>query len=228
MTRSIKGARRAAVLLSGIATAGLLLLSGCGAGQVSETANKVPSIQGIDLQATAGKYGVRSVLVAYPGVEGYRAGDNAVLNALFYNDTYEPVTVTVTSPDAREVVITTVSAATSPSPTGSPTPTASPSSEGSPGPDESAAPGPSESPAAGPARIEIPPLGYVQLNTSGERVLQLIGLNSALLAGETITLSFDFGNGDTVTSPAPVAVPLSPAPPPSPIIERHTEYEGGH
>ncbi len=68
----------------------------------------------------------------------------------------------------------------------------------------------------------------MQLNTSGERVLQLIGLNSALLAGETITLSFDFGNGDTVTSPAPVAVPLSPAPPPSPIIERHTEYEGGH
>ncbi|GIJ30553.1 hypothetical protein Vqi01_57150 [Micromonospora qiuiae] len=210
------------MLLSGIATAGLLLLSGCGSGQVSETANKVPSIQGIDLQAAAGKYGVRGVLVAYPGVEGYRAGDNAVLNALFYNDSYEPVTVTVTSPDAREVVITTASAATSPSPTASPTPTASPSSE------ESPTPGPTESPATEPARIEIPPLGYVQLNTEGERVFQLIGLNSARLAGETVTLSFDFGNGDTVTSPAPVAVPLSPAPPPSPIIERHTEYEGGH
>ncbi len=157
MTRSIRGSRRAAVLLSGIATAGLLLLSGCGAGQISETANKVPSIQGIDLQATAGKYGVRSVLVAYPGVEGYRAGDNAVLNALFYNDTYEPVTVTVTSPDAREVVITTVSAATSPSPTGSPTPTGRPGGHPRPGRVSGARPvrvpgrraGPDRDPAAG-------------------------------------------------------------------------------
>ncbi len=241
MTRSIRGSRRAAVLLPGIVTAaGLLLLSGCGAGQISETANKVPSIQGIDLQADAGAYGVRSVLVAYPGVEGYQAGDNAVLNAVFYNDSPNPVTVTVTSSDAREVVLTTVSAATSPSPTGSPTPTATSSPEGTPGPDESpsGSPSPGESPTAGvpeapagaPARIEIPPLSYVQLNTEGEQVLQLLGLNSAVLAGQNVTVTFDFGGGDSVTTPAPVAVPLSPPPPPSPIIERHTgfEGEGGH
>ncbi|WP_341717929.1 hypothetical protein QQG74_29650 [Micromonospora sp. FIMYZ51] len=242
MTRSIRGSRRAAVLLPGIATAAaLLLLSGCGAGQISETANKVPSAQGIDLQADAGAYGVRGVLVSYPGVEGYRAGDNAVLNALFYNDTQNPVTVTVSSTDAREVVITTVSAANSPSPTASPTPTDSPSPEGTPGAGESpspeGSPSPTESPettpteaAAEPARIEIPPLSYVQLNAEGERVLQLVGLNSALLPGQNVTLAFDFGGGDTITTPAPIAVPLSPAPPPSPIIERHTEYEGegGH
>ncbi|MDG4794322.1 hypothetical protein [Micromonospora sp. WMMD1082] len=240
MTRSIRGSRRAAMLLPGIAAAAGLLLSGCGAGQISETANKVPSIQGANLQGGNGKYGVRSALIAYPGVEGYRAGDDAVLNLVFYNDSPDPVTVTVTSPDAREVVLTTVAAATSPSPTGSPSPTASPSPEespeaspspdDSPSPDESPSPSPTESPTAGPARVVIPPQSYVQLNTEGEQVLQLLGLNEAVLAGQNITLTFDFGGGDTVTSAAPIAVPLTPAPQPSPIIERHTEYEGegGH
>ncbi|MEV2241868.1 hypothetical protein [Micromonospora sp. NPDC049891] len=233
MRRSIRGSRRAAVLLPGIAAAAGLLLSGCGAGQISETANKVPSVQGANIQAGDGKYAVRGALVAYPGVEGYQAGDNALLNVVLYNDSRDPVTVTVTSPDAREVVLTTVAAAASPSPTGSPSPEqspeGSPSPDNSPSPDDSPSPSPTESPTAGPARIEIPPLSYVQLNTEGEQVLQLLGLNEAVLAGQNVTLTFDFG-GETVTSPAPIAVPLTPAPQPSPIIERHTEYEGegGH
>ncbi|MBQ1052101.1 hypothetical protein KBX50_27050 [Micromonospora sp. C51] len=243
MRRSIRGSRRAAVLLPGIAAAAGLLLSGCGAGQISETANKVPSVQGANLAAGDGKYAVRGALVAYPGVEGYQAGDNALLNVVLYNDSADPVTVTVTSSNAREVVLTSVAAATSPSPTASPTASPSPeqspegspspdnsaSPDSSPAPDESPSPSPTESPSAGPARIEIPPLSYVQLNTEGEQVLQLVGLNEALLAGQNVTLTFDFG-GETVTSPAPIAVPLTPAPEPSPIIERHTGYEGegGH
>ncbi|WBB55409.1 hypothetical protein [Verrucosispora sp. WMMD573] len=239
MRRSIRGSRRAAVLLPGIAAAAGLLLSGCGAGQISETANKVPSIQGVNLQTGDGRYAVRAAALDYPGVEGYQAGDNALLNVVLYNDSPDPVTVTVTSSDAREVVLTTVAAATSPSPTGSPSPTTSPtpeqSPEGSPSPDNSPSPGdspspsPTESPTSGPARIEIPPLSYVQLNTEGEQVLQLLGLNETLLAGQSVTLTFDFG-GETVTSPAPIAVPLTPLPQPSPVIERHTEYEGegGH
>nr|WP_230414964.1 hypothetical protein [Micromonospora tarapacensis] len=202
-------------MLPGIAAAaGMLLLSGCGAGQIAETANKVPSAQGVDFQVGDGRYAVRGALIAYPGIEGYQAGDDAVLNVVFYNDSPDPVTVTVTSPEARAVVITTVAAATSPSPTGSPSP------------DES----PSASPTAGPARVEVPPLGYAQLNTEGEQVLQLVGLSQSALPGQNITLAFDFGGADTVTSSVPVAVPLTPVPPPSPIIERHTEYEGegGH
>jgi hypothetical protein len=39
-------------------------------------------------------------------------------------------------------------------------------------------------------------------------------------------VTFDFGNGNTVTGPAPIAVPLTPAAPPSPIIEREGGYEG--
>ncbi|MEV4660315.1 hypothetical protein AB0J85_00040 [Micromonospora echinofusca] len=241
MTRSIRGSRRAALLLSGMAAATGLLLSGCGAGQVSETANKEPSVQGVNLSAGNGEYAVRGLLVDFPGTEGYQAGANAVLNAVIYNDSRNPVTVTVTTDSAREVVITGTGAAASPSasPSGSPSPDPSASQPASPGtsesPSGSASPGAPESPSAPespaapagePARIEIPPLSYVQLNTEAERALQLIGLNESLRSGQNVFVTFDFGNGVTVTGPAPVAVPLTPAAPPSPIIEREGGYEG--
>ncbi|MFY1596852.1 hypothetical protein [Micromonospora sp. WMMD737] len=262
MTRSIRGSRRAALLLSGMAAATGLLLSGCGAGQVSETANKEPSVQGVNLSAGNGAYAVRGLLVEFPGTEGYKAGANAVLSAVIYNDSPNPVTVTVTTDSAREVVITGTGASASPSaspsgsespaPSGSPSPAESaspgaaesPSGSASPGasqsPSESVSPGAPESPApespaapAGePARIEIAPLSYVQLNTQSNRVFQLIGLTEALRSGQNVTLTFDFGNGATVTGPAPVAVPLTPAAPPSKIVERLGGYEenegGGH
>ncbi|MER7419353.1 hypothetical protein ABT346_21660 [Micromonospora peucetia] len=245
MTRSIRGSRRAALLLSGMAAATGLLLSGCGTGQVSETANKEPSVQGVNLSARNGEYTVRGLLLDFPGVEGYKAGANAVLNAVIYNDSADPVTVTVTTESAREVVITGVGATASPSasPSGpaseSPSPTPTGSESPSPGTSESpagsASPGAPESPSAPespaapagePARIEIPALSYVRLNTESDRVLQLIGLNESLRSGQTVVVTFDFGNGVTVTSPVPVAVPLTPAAPPSKIVERLGGYEG--
>ncbi|MGC4786948.1 hypothetical protein ACLQ22_03750 [Micromonospora sp. DT178] len=243
MTRSIRGSRRAALLLSGMAAATGLLLSGCGAGQVSETANKEPSVQGVNLSARNGEYAVRGLLLDFPGTEGYKTGADAVLNAVIYNDSRNPVTVTVTTDSAREVVITGAGATASPSasPSESPSPSApeSPAAPESPGasesPSGSASPSAPESPAAPqspaapagePARIEIPPLSYVQLNTGSDRVLRLIGLNESLRSGQNVFVTFDFGNGVTVTGPAPVAVPLTPAAPPSPIIEREGGYEG--
>lgn len=241
MTRSIWGSRRAALLLSGMAATGLLL-SGCGTGQVAETANKQASVQGVSVSAGGGDYAVRGLLVDFPGTEGYQAGANAILNAVIYNESRDPVTVTVTTESAREVVLTdgTPSAPASPSasPSQSPSETASasesPSAPGSASPSEpaspSAMPPTAESPAAPanqPARVEIPPLSYVQLNTEGQQTLQLVGLNEALRSGQNVFVTFDFGNGVTVTSPAPIAVPLTPAAPPSAIIERETGFEGG-
>ncbi|MBM0235275.1 hypothetical protein JNW91_27855 [Micromonospora sp. STR1_7] len=265
MTRSIRGSRRAALLLSGIAAASLLA-SGCGAGQIAETAEKEASVQGVSLTTNNGSFSVRGLLVDYPGAEGYRAGQDALLNAVIYNDSKETVTVTVTSENAREVVISggsasaspsaSESASASPSPSDSASPSTSPSDSGSPStsPSDSASPSatPSEtgsssatpsapesarasgsaSPAAPgqPARIELAPLSYLQLNSEATTQLRLIGLTEALRSGQNVFVTFDFGNGNTVTGPAPIAVPLTPAAPPSPIIEREGGYgddEGG-
>ncbi|GAA2193073.1 hypothetical protein [Micromonospora lupini] len=255
MTRSIRGSRRAALLLSGIAAATSLLASGCGAGQIAETALKEPSVQGVNLTTPNGAYSVRGLLVTYPGTEGYRAGQDAPLNAVIYNDSKSTVTVTVTTQGAREVVISDGSASPTPSASesasatpstsasGSATPSApesrsaspsaTPSETGSssatPSAPESARASGSASPAAPgqPARIELAPLSYLQLNSEATTQLRLVGLTEALRSGQNVVVTFDFGNGNTVTGQAPIAVPLTPAAPASPIIEREGGYEGG-
>ncbi|GAB3951410.1 hypothetical protein [Micromonospora vulcania] len=267
MTRSIRGSRRAALLLSGMAAATSLLVSGCGAGQIAETAAKSPSTQGVDLSAGDGVFGVRGLLVNYPGTEGYKAGQDALLNAVLFNDSKDTVTVTVTTQSAREVVISGGSA--SPSPSASESASASPSTSesGSPSPStsESGSPSPSASGSSSrsaspsatpsetgsssatpsapesarasgsaspstpgqPARITLAPLSYLQLNEEATQQLRLIGLTEALRSGQNVLVTFDFGNGNTVTGPAPIAVPLTPAAPASPIIEREGGHEGG-
>ncbi|WP_428963273.1 hypothetical protein [Micromonospora fluostatini] len=257
MTRSIRASRRAAVLLAGM-VAVTSLAAGCGTGQVSETANKVPSVQGVNIQTPDNGFKIRGLQVDYPGTEGYEAGDNAPLSVILYNDTDRAITVTVGTDSAREVLLTGTAGTASPTPsespgsppspggpggptpsgTGSASPEASPSPEGSPSPDGSASPSPSDdesaspgpsAPAGQPARIEVPALSYVQLTGGATGQLQLIGLNEALLAGQQVNLVFDLGNGQTLQTPAPVAVPLTPAAPPSPIIEREFGIEGeGH
>ncbi|MET8085189.1 hypothetical protein [Micromonospora sp. NPDC005237] len=244
MTRSIRGSRRAALLLSGMAAATSLLASGCGAGQVAETALKEPSVQGVNLTTPNGAYSVRGLLVTYPGTEGYRAGQDAPLNAVIYNDSKSTVTVTVTTQSAREVLISGGSASPTPSASESASatpsapesrsasPSATPSETGSSSatpsaPESARASGSASAAAPGqPARIELAPLSYLQLNSEATTQLRLIGLTEALRSGQNVVVTFDFGNGNTVTGQAPIAVPLTPAAPPSPIIEREGGYEG--
>ncbi|MFC0030752.1 hypothetical protein ACFFMM_14615 [Micromonospora chaiyaphumensis] len=254
MTRSIRGSRRAALLLAGTAAAASLLLTGCGAGQVAETANKIPSVQGINVQTPDNLYKVRGLYLEFPGPEGYKAGADAQVNVVLYNDSREPVTVTVTTDSAREVVLSGAGAGSGgATPTGSPTepasasPTAtdpsaspsqslgteeSPSGSGSPSASGSASanPSPSESsaPAGQPARFEIPALGYVQLTASSPQALRLVGLNQALRVGQPVNLTFDFGDGKVIRTGAAVGVPLTPAAPPSPVVQPREEGGAGH
>ncbi|MEU5937643.1 hypothetical protein ABZ807_00420 [Micromonospora sp. NPDC047548] len=232
MTRSIRGSRRAALLLSGMAAATALLATGCGAGQVAETAVKDPSIQGINVQTPDNAYKLRGLYVEYPGTEGFRSGANAALNTVIYNDTKSPVTVTVTTDSAREIAVIGTAGAPAPStsegaaPSGSASPSESASASGSASPSGSASASPSESASASPsapAHFEIPAFSYLQLNRQGGRYLQLVGLNESMRVGQRVDLTFDFGNGRTIQTSAPIAVPLTPAAPVAPIITR----EGG-
>ncbi|MEU2614440.1 hypothetical protein ABZ570_23090 [Micromonospora sp. NPDC007271] len=238
MTRSIRGSGRAALLLAGTAAASLLL-AGCGSGQVAETALKVPSVQGANVQTPNALYLVRGLYVQYPGTEGYQQGADAPLLMVIYNDSPAPVTVTVSTDSARDVVLTgTDASGPQASPSNSPTepasasptpsdPNASPSQALGSGEPTTGSPSasPSESAPAEPARIEIPAKGYAQLMPSSNRFLQLVGLHEKLLTGQQVNLTFDFGNGQTIRTTAQVGVPLTPAPAPSAIV--HPREEAG-
>nr|MDT0662685.1 hypothetical protein [Micromonospora sp. DSM 115978] len=237
MTRSIRGARRGAVLLAG-ATATGLLMSGCGAGQIAETAAVQPAVPGVNTQTEDGMFKVRNLMVEYADPLGYPSGGDAPLNVALYNDSTAPLTVLVSTDSAEDVVL--VDGSTTPTPEPSPTPdptaTASPDPAGTPtgeppatptvdpgatadpsaSPDATVSPDPAgpaspPAPAGEPARIEIPAGGYVLLSREAGSYLQVVGLDRALLPGESINLTFEV-DGERLATPVPVGVPLSPAP----------------
>jgi hypothetical protein len=226
--------RRATVLAAGtVAAAGLL--AGCSAGQIAETAQKNPSVQGVNAQAEAppaGSVKVRDVAVVYKDPEGYPAGGTAPLEVRIFNDTPVPVTVRVRpgEPETESeqlVVAGSVTMAGAGAPTTgqepvaspSPTPTGEPGATASPGPTATAAP------AGAPATVEVPAAGYVILTPSEDRYLQVTGLEDDLRPGESVPLVFEFSNGVELRVVAPVTPPLTPAPRGSAEVE---EEEAGH
>jgi hypothetical protein len=221
VTRSTN--RRAAAWLAGAVVGAGLLLSGCSAGQIAETASKNPSIQGVNADAqlieggqVVGSVGVRDVLVVYPGPEGYERGGDAPIEVRIFNETPETVTVQVqaVAPEdgaegvaqARSVVLTDDAASTTET-TGSPSP-------GGSAPADGAAPG-----------IEIPAGELIVLSREAESHLRLDGLSDRLLSGMSVPLRFQFSNGLQLEVNAPVAGPLTPIPRATPEVE---EAEGGH
>jgi hypothetical protein len=232
------------VLLAGSAAAATLLMSGCGAGQIAETAVKASAIPGVnaDLNTAGGVYQIRNLLITYKDTKPYPAGANAPLSVAIFNETAKEVTVKVTTDGARSVVLASSGATPTPSqPPATSTPSVGPSqtpsntlqpSEGatesqSPRATGSPQPVPSTSvqaPSGAPATFRIPAASFVVLNPSVGSFLQLEGLNTALRAGQTVNLTFDF-DGKQLTVPAPVSVPLSPAPVAPPV---NKDAEGNH
>lgn len=219
MTRSKFGTRRRAVLLAGLAAAASasLLLTGCGSGQVSSTADTVSAIDGLNADLTAangaGSYKVRNLTVDFEEA-GYRAGSDARLAVALYNDTGSPVTVRVSSPGAADVRLVNPNA--TPSPTAEPTTVATPTAgaTGTPTPTTPAAP---PAPVGGPAEVTIPAAGFVLLNQQQGSHLLLTGLNEDLNAGNSVPVVFDF-QGQQITTEAGLAVPLSPLPRGSQVV----------
>ncbi|GIG85260.1 RAD23 family protein [Plantactinospora endophytica] len=239
MTRSIRGARRAAAVLAGTAAATTLLLSGCGAGQIAETAAKVPTSVGANVQSADNTFKVRNLSIDYLNTQGYPAGGDAPMNVALYNDSGETVTVRVSTTGARSVSLAGASTAPTPGGTVSPSPsptTGSPSpgaTSGSPEPGGSPSANPTEGAAASPsptasptlpAEIRIPAGGFVILNKAVGNWLQLSGLTEPLAPGGNIELTFDFG-GTVVPARAPVAVPFTPAPVGTPVTGEDEEHE---
>lgn len=227
MTRSKFGTRRRAVLLAGLAVAASasLLLTGCGSGQTSSTADTVAAIDGLDADLAAangsGNYAVRNLTVEFKA-DGYRTGSDARLSVALYNDTNSPVTVRVSSPGAESVRLVNPNATPAPTQEPAATPTGTPSAgaTGEPTPTTPAEP----APVGGPAEITIPPAGFVLLNQQQGNFLQLTGLSEDVNDGNSVPVVFDF-NGQQLTTEAGLAVPLSPQPR-GPVVAPGEGHEG--
>ncbi len=233
---STSGTRRA-VLLTGAAALAAAALTACSAGQIAETANKVPSVYHAAGENADASVLVRGLAIPYNTTKGYPAGGTAPLEVQLFNQTSRPVKVTIASApttEPRVVAVRTVglsgnaptgspSATTAPSPASSPagivspqpSPPGSPSAPVSPSTGTTPAPAASVSgaaPALQPATVTIDPLGSVSFLASGPQKVQLSGLSAALTPGTSVNLVFTFDNGaPPLNLRAPVAIPESPA-----------------
>jgi len=232
-TRSVRGKRRAAVLLAG-AAAVALLAGGCSAGQIAETAIKKPAVPGINIDGPDNAIQLRNLVVAYGGPAGYPAGGSAPITGTIFNSTLEPITVRVTAVTeaagdetvvtGQSVVLGSAEATPPASPEATPeaTSTASPEATASP---ETA---PSAPPAEGPAVFTVPAGGYVVFTESGQQVLRITGLSSALTPGKSVSLAFTYqykGKQQELRATVPVTTPLSPAPR---ATDQAADVRGGH
>lgn len=97
------GARRHGVkALAAVALGAGLLLSGCAAGQISQTAQEVAAIDGGN--ATVGDIGVRNALLATPDAANYATGSNVKLLMVLSNDGLSADTLTsISTPAASSV-----------------------------------------------------------------------------------------------------------------------------
>ena len=231
-------------VLAGLVVAGGLALSACASGQVAQTAQMSPTVDG--QLAQVGSLAIRNVAMDYPAGGVYERGSDARLRMVVVNGGVAPDSlVSVSSPVATDVTISaggsaevtgsatpepTGSASESASPTATPSDTASGTATPSASPGGSASPSPTASPTPSPtpenAQIQIPPNSYVSFREDGPRIM-LTGLTRQLRPGQNLVVTLTFQRAGSVTMTIAVGTPEAQLPPaPTVSVEPGGESEG--
>jgi copper(I)-binding protein len=231
-------------VLAGLVVAGGLALSACASGQIAQTAQMSPTVDG--QMAQVGSLAIRNVALDYPAGGVYERGSDARLRMVVVNGGLAPdALVSVSSPVATDVTISaggsaeatgsatpepTGSASESASPTATPSDTASGTATPSASPGESGSPSPTSSPTPAPtpenAQIQIPPNSYVSFRGDGPRIM-LTGLTRQLRPGQNLPVTLTFQRAGSVTMTIAVGTPETQLPPaPTVSIEPGGESEG--
>jgi hypothetical protein len=222
--------------LAGVATVAALALAGCSAGQAAETSLLQTPVSGLNTSSPDGGLQIRNLQVTYNSAEGYAANGSAPLEVSLFNQTRNPITVTISSPAQQTVTQGIVSAEqvglTGPAPTPSSSIASDPVGGGNttpstPVPDVSgevspAASAPSALPtdSAGPppaatltpAKLTIPALGSLTFLPGDKTALIASGLTNRLAPGNSLALTIQSSTSATpINVFAPVSIPLSPA-----------------
>jgi copper(I)-binding protein len=208
----------------------LLGIVGCSAGQVAQTAEMEPAVNGNSGQV--GTIALRNVQVAFPeNGEPYKAGEDAPLLLSIVNTGGEDdELVGVTSPAGRVELIGNPSipggtslqvvlpdentSATSSSSSSEATTTESSGTSGSeePSGSESASATSTESPAETEA-VSPPVVGTMSV--------VITGLTADLPYGKNVPVTFEFANAGKVTILLPVGAPATPRPEAEAVEEGH-------
>jgi copper(I)-binding protein len=231
-------------VLAGLVVAGGLALSACASGQIAQTAQMSPTVDG--QMAQVGSLAIRNVALDYPAGGVYERGSDARLRMVVVNGGVAPDSlVSVSSPVATDVTISaggsaevtgsatpepTGSASESASPTATPSDTASGTATPSASPGGSASPSPTASPTPSPtpenAQIQIPPNSYVSFREDGPRIM-LTGLTRQLRPGQNLVVTLTFQRAGSVTMTIAVGTPEAQLPPaPTVSVEPGGESEG--
>lgn len=201
----------------------LLGIVGCSAGQVAQTAEMEPAVNGNSGQV--GTIALRNVQVAFPqSGEPYRAGDDAPLLLSIVNSGAEDdqlVRVTTPAGEVEPIGNPAIPAGTSlqvvlpdentsATPSETTTTTTTESSETTGGSEEPETPGSESSSATStesPAETEAvaPPV-------VGTMSLVITGLTADLPYGKKVPVTFEFANAGKVTIQLPVGAPATPRP----------------
>ncbi len=218
---------RRVALLAAAGVGAAALLAGCSAGQITQTAAKGPSIEGVD--ANVGPIQIRNAIVERPPTgDVWPAGSDVPVRVRIVNEGRTPDTlVAAASPVASAVDLVDLDATPSPSasasasgsPAGSPaSPSApapsasvpgSPAASGSPTPEGSGSP--SASPAASSEPLPLPPGVLVILDT-GSAQLVLKDVTTALGAGTLVPVALRFALAGDVVLRLPIEPPAEPKP----------------
>jgi copper(I)-binding protein len=208
--------RRAASALA-VALASALVLSGCAAGQDAQTANQFSVVDGS--AADVGSISIRNAGLEAPSdVSGYKTGDDVEVVAAIVNNSVSGDTLTsVTTSAASSVLIGPTSSpsesssstpsatsTTSATTSASATPSGSATSTESAGASPTASATTSYAPVSTP--IPIPANTLVMIGGTSSTTIQLVGLKSALISGQSIPVTFTFQSAGSVTVQLPVKI----------------------
>jgi copper(I)-binding protein len=233
-TRKRRGSLRrlGAGLVASAAVAALL--TGCAAGQVAQTVDQYPVVDGA--AGNAGQLLIRNAGIAPPsGINGYAKGGTATLQLVVVNGTSkDDRLVSASSPVAGGVVLSAaglpegISAATSresasvslsPSSTVTGTPAAKGSASGARTSASRSAPAASGAGTGTPIEVRADQVVQVGFSVVGPNIV-LTGLNSALLPSQTVPMTFRFASGASLSLALPVK--LSSASPSRPVVSAAT------
>lgn len=215
-----------------IGASALLGIVGCSAGQVAQTAEMPPAVNGNSGQV--GTIALRNVQVAFPeSGEAYKEGEDApLLLSIVNSGTEDDELVSVSSPagevepignpvipagTALQIVLPDEN--TSATSTTTTTTESAPETSGSEAPSGSEEPSGSESPSAtseAPAETEAvaPPV-------VGTMSLVITGLTADLPYGKNVPVTFEFANAGKITIQLPIGAPATPRPEAEVVEEGH-------